>query len=521
MSVRHPRLITLLAALLATAAVAFPATAAAEIPLTNLLLNPSAEEGECATNTALIPHWTTSTGMSEFCYSSGRTLDPAAESVAGGQVGTAYFAGGTTEVSEASQTVDVSPYASDIDSGQISAGLSGWLGGFSTQEDNMKVTAAFYDGAEQPLGTPISIGPVSAADRNDESTLVPRFVEGPVPVGTRSIVVTMLATRFEGSDNDGAADLLRLSLNRPGPLVFTEEPTAVTPTSAVLHGLESPRNGTTSAFFQYGKTTSYGIYTDNQEFTDGSAHGIEAQIYGLEPGTTYHYRIIGEDAKGKRYGEDHAFTTPFAVAVPQLLSASTGSVGPHSATVLASVNPKGGGTAVQALSPASQFHGQVELPADAAVHAVEIPIANLNPGTTYHYYVAAVDSAGASYIGLPAPGTLTATTSSTQPGSVVLKPSGLQAVLSCLTRHNCVGSISVSFGRLPLIAPRKQRSRRAKLASGKFKLAGHRHGSVRLHWTEAGRRAAAHLKGRRVTETVIDRSVKGKPVTMTRVVKVK
>lgn len=90
--------------------------------------------------------------------------------------------------------------------------LSGYLGGYSNQDDDMVVTATFLDGSGGQLGSPVQIGPVTAADRADVTTLLARSTSGAVPPRTRSIRVTMTATRFQGTANDGEADNLSLSL---------------------------------------------------------------------------------------------------------------------------------------------------------------------------------------------------------------------------------------------------------------------------------------------------------------------
>jgi hypothetical protein len=131
----------------------------------------------------------------------------------------AYFSGGpNTPLSAAAQTVDVSGSAESIDAGRASIGLSGMLGGFSSQDDNVQVTAQYLDAAGGALGTAAAIGPVTAAQRHNITTLLPRSTTAPVPPGTRKIRVTITATRVGGgSYDDGSADNVRLTLAAPGP----------------------------------------------------------------------------------------------------------------------------------------------------------------------------------------------------------------------------------------------------------------------------------------------------------------
>ena len=111
----------------------------------------------------------------------------------------------------ATQTVDVSKYAGTIDLGVVDSYLVGWLGGSSSQADNAMLEVDWYSATGDPLGA-TSVGPVTAADRNNKTSLLKRTVTAPVPVGTRSGLVQLTFTRVDGSYNDGYADSLVLKL---------------------------------------------------------------------------------------------------------------------------------------------------------------------------------------------------------------------------------------------------------------------------------------------------------------------
>jgi hypothetical protein len=98
------------------------------------------------------------------------------------------------------------------------------------------------------------------------------------------------------------------------PVVQTQPPTAVTTTSAVLHGLVNPNDRMTTYWFELGTTTAYGTATNTASAGKGKAavtvnHGIAA----LEAGTTYHVRVVASNDKGVAPGADVTFTTPAAV----------------------------------------------------------------------------------------------------------------------------------------------------------------------------------------------------------------
>jgi hypothetical protein len=130
-----------------------------------------------------------------------------------------FFAGGPDNSfsSATTQAIDMGALASSIDAGGDAVTLSGLLGGFDGQEDDMVVTAFFLDSAHVSLGM-LTIGPVTEPDRDGATTLLFRSSSGVIPEGTRSIVVQMDATRFEGSYDDGYADNLSLVVGG-GPAV--------------------------------------------------------------------------------------------------------------------------------------------------------------------------------------------------------------------------------------------------------------------------------------------------------------
>jgi hypothetical protein len=123
------------------------------------------------------------------------------------------FAGGETgSDSYASWTVDLNPLAKEIASG-AQYDLSGWLGGYYNQDDAIRVTVQFFNGASQPVGSD-SIGPVLAAERANLTGLIEKTTAGTVPKDARSATVTLDAIIGSGW-NDGYADNISLILSAP------------------------------------------------------------------------------------------------------------------------------------------------------------------------------------------------------------------------------------------------------------------------------------------------------------------
>ena len=215
----HLGLALLTVAGLALAGTAAPASAA--LPSGNLLQNPGAEAGPgaaTAADTVAPPSWLTTPNFTAVQYTAPNSPDATVVAQIGG--GLNYFAGGqNTAVSTATQVVDVSVAAPEIDAGGARATLSGYLGGFADQEDSATVDALFLDAGGGQLGK-LTIGPVTTAQRGGLTTLLPRATEGAVPAATRSVRVVMTSTRQSGSYDDGYLDNLGLVLSRLGPPVL-------------------------------------------------------------------------------------------------------------------------------------------------------------------------------------------------------------------------------------------------------------------------------------------------------------
>jgi hypothetical protein len=101
------------------------------------------------------------------------------------------------------------------------------------------------------------------------------------------------------------------------PKVTTDPATDITPVGANLHGTIDPRGVASSGYFQYGTTKSYGKKTPVQSagVTPG-AFPISAGLSALKSSTTYHFRLVAENADGKVNGPDRSFTTAAPTTTP-------------------------------------------------------------------------------------------------------------------------------------------------------------------------------------------------------------
>lgn len=183
----------------------------------NLIVNPGAENGTAdpdgGTPVTTIPGWSIVSGEFDvIAYQPDDGSYPSAADPGPTDRGKNFFAGGPDDaVSIGTQTIDVSKDAAKIDAGSVGYVLSGWLGGFSDQDDNAVLSIQFEDATGAVLGK-AQVGPVMAADRDDNTGFVFQVTNGKAPKGTRQVVVTLTMTRVSGSANDGYADNLSLTL---------------------------------------------------------------------------------------------------------------------------------------------------------------------------------------------------------------------------------------------------------------------------------------------------------------------
>jgi hypothetical protein len=94
------------------------------------------------------------------------------------------------------------------------------------------------------------------------------------------------------------------------PDVTTGEGVAGPDGAANLTGSVNPNGVNTTYWFELGTTADYGTSTDPAT-TQSADHALRVSgiATGLEPATTYHYRLVGTTSHGTTYGQDRTLTT--------------------------------------------------------------------------------------------------------------------------------------------------------------------------------------------------------------------
>src|SRR5947209_4307691 len=182
------------------------------------------------------------------------------------------------------------------------------------------------------------------------------------------------------------------------PVASTGNATAITPTSATINGTINPEGQSTTYYFEYGTTTSYGTQTAMAGAGSGTADvKVSTAIESLTPNTTYHYRVVASNASGTTLGADVSFKTPKPPA-PVVVTRHATNVTQTSATLNGTVNPEGQATSYVFQYGTSSAYG-AETPTASAgsgtkTIVVSATLGTLAPNTTYHYRLVATSVNG-------------------------------------------------------------------------------------------------------------------------------
>jgi phosphodiesterase/alkaline phosphatase D-like protein len=192
------------------------------------------------------------------------------------------------------------------------------------------------------------------------------------------------------------------------PQIDNESVSAITQTGAMLDTTIDPEGQATAYHFEYLSQRAF----EEDEYTaativpvpDGrleAIHGeiVEAQqITGLQPNTTYHYRVTTIPAS-QEAGEDHTFTTlpplpPLATTLP------AANIAQQSVTLIATIDSRGLPTAYEFdlgtdTGYGTRIFGTASQSAGAQPYTIAVQ--GLEPDTTYHYRPQATNPYGTTY----------------------------------------------------------------------------------------------------------------------------
>ncbi len=155
--------------------------------------------------------------------------------------------------------------------------------------------------------------PNAADECRDRRVSSPVAIALVVSVATFLVVATFPASGLAGSEFGASV-----------PGVSTGNAIPESPSdSAIVHGRVNTSyfETYTSCLFEYGTDTTYSLGSapcveEEGPFGGGPIHNVDAELLGLQPGVTYHYRLVATTAEGFEQGLDQAFTEQQAPAMP-------------------------------------------------------------------------------------------------------------------------------------------------------------------------------------------------------------
>ncbi len=160
---------------------------------------------------------------------------------------------------------------------------------------------------------------------------------------------------LNGQNAIATIDSLGCSAGATGPV------TAVTATTATITGTVTPDETATSSQFDYGTTGSYGSSTPAVAAVGYAPQAASAQLTGLTPDTTYHYRLDASTANLSTPGADGTFRTapaPAMLSLEQHLAQADPRVGSTDAATFTVTN-------LDTTNPATDVHVTEIVPPDA------------------------------------------------------------------------------------------------------------------------------------------------------------
>jgi len=140
----------------------------------------------------------------------------------------------------------------------------------------------------------------------------------------------------------GANQIITTTSTDPSaPTAVTNPATSVGATGAMLSGTADSKNQSTTVTFEYGLTAAYGetVPADQSPFTSEFPATLSTALNGLTSNTTYHYRVVAENAFGIAYGDDITFFTS-PPGTPTATTEAVSSVSTSGATLNGTVNAR-------------------------------------------------------------------------------------------------------------------------------------------------------------------------------------
>ncbi|MCX6245093.1 MAG: T9SS type A sorting domain-containing protein [Bacteroidetes bacterium] len=360
--------------------------------------------GYLGSNQATLANWQAATGMD----ANSLNIDPVFTgsndlhtSVAGLAKTGVYIALVPVDITGAGRTNPPDMGAYEFSANQIVTtsaatailGTSATLNG-TINASNATVTSGYDYGLTTNYGTSIAGVPPTVT-----GTTVTGFT-GAAAGLTGNTLYHFRAKGVSGGVTVYGSDLTFITLSSP-PTVVTTAATGVTATLATLNGTVNANGSSSTVFFDYGLTTTYGNTAAGtpSPVTGNSVTSVSCIITALMPCTLYHYRVYATNTGGTAYGNDLTFTT--AAAAPYATTTPATAIGPTVATLNGTITANCASTTVTFDYGLTTTYGTTVpgVPSPVTGNAATLVNSNiigLSIGATYHFRVCGTNANGST-----------------------------------------------------------------------------------------------------------------------------
>ncbi len=211
------------------------------------------------------------------------------------------------------------------------------------------------------------------------------------------------ATNSMGANTGADKTFTTATPPQPAPVVIVSAATNITSNAAQLNGTVNAQGAATGVVFEYGTTPNFGqtITATPATVSGNVATAVSATPTGLQPNTTYYYRIQATNSGGVKTSSNLTFRTAAFQPAPVVTTTNATNISGNSATLNGTVIANGGATTAIFEYGLTTAYGQTANATPATINganptSVSAAIGGLQPYKTYNFRLRATNSGGTS-----------------------------------------------------------------------------------------------------------------------------